>query len=153
MRKNLLLLVVILLVAILAGGSIGWYILFGRPKRDVVGERAALITTSKELAVQFIEHPEEIDEELHDKVIELLGHVTSTEVDREGHQNLFLAYEDVEIQVSFLEEVQNIKALKIREGDNIRLKGNYTGYKEDDLLGIMLIKLNNGYILNSIGTR
>jgi hypothetical protein len=116
-----------------------------KPKRSIVREKPAYTLTCAELANDFVVNPGEAEAKYLDKVLQVSGTVSTTEIDAYDNVNLIFSLTDAEVQVSFLGDF-NDDAAKVEKGDYVELKGNYTGYTQDDIFG-MQVKLNNGYLV------
>lgn len=139
--RNLLLIGV---VGFVVGGSVFLHEWF-KPKRSIVREKAAYVVTLADVANDFIAGLATANQKYLNKVIELSAEVSSIEQDAHDNVNFIFSSEGMEVQVTFLAEF-NEDAAKVNAGEQVRLKGNYTGYTEDDIFGLQ-VKLNNGYIL------
>jgi hypothetical protein len=165
---------IILIVGVLMGGAIAYYITFLRPKRDIAGEKPAYTLTTDELGKTFELNLSETHTKFDDKVIQLMGVVEQTETDAAGNPNLFFHFEgdslEASIQFTFLDKFKQ-DALLLKQGDKVVVKGNYTGFIKqeaddsslddffdeepttdedniDNKLRIIDIKFNNGYLVN-----
>jgi hypothetical protein len=139
--KNLALMA---LVGFLVGVSVFLHEWF-KPKRNIAREKPAFVLTVAELAQDFSRDAHAAEVKYLDKVLQVSGTVSTKEVDAYNNVNLFFTTDEAEVQVSFLGG-DNTEAADMEQGDQVALKGNYTGYSIDDIFG-MQVKLNNGYIV------
>ena len=134
---------VLAVIGLVIGGAIFLKIWF-QPKRDIPGEKPAHIVATAELTGDFIRDAAGAEEKYKNSVVELTGQITSAETDSRGNVNLLFSSDGADVQFTFLGEF-NEAAAKLKAGDLVTVKGNYTGYVMDDILGLQ-IKFNNGYL-------
>jgi hypothetical protein len=144
-RTKRLLTIFIILFVIGAGfGTYKFVTIWYMPKRNVAKEKPAYTLTTVEVAKDFSSDTTAAEKKYKNNVIEVSGIVSSIEKDKDKNVNLIFDTTGVELQFTFLNEF-NEEASKLKKGDKVKLKGNYTGYSNDDIFGLQ-VKFNNGFI-------
>jgi len=92
MKKNVRSVVAILVVLIIAGGIVG-YFMWNKPQRNVENEQGILVT-SAQLVKEFQANEAEANKKYLDKAIQVSGPITEVKSNQEGKQTITLASED-----------------------------------------------------------
>jgi hypothetical protein len=141
-KKTFITIFTIVLALGLTGGAIGLYLYF-KPIHKIDEDKPDYSFTAEALGKDFSSGSTAADKKYEHKILEINGRISAIEIDKMKNVNLMLKAGDVTIQCSFL-DTYNQKASSLKEGADVRLKGNYIGW-ENDIEPI--IKMSNCIIL------
>lgn len=139
--KNLKTILIIGAVLAVIGGAIGAYLFF-KPVAKTENISPSHNLSADVFAREFNDDNKTANDKYFNNVIQLTGTVSEIENDAAGNVNVIMEGDSSVIQFSFSGDAANEDAKKIKEGDNVTIKGKYTGFLEDDLFGGLIIKFN-----------
>jgi hypothetical protein len=143
-RKNILLAVFIIILA----GGIYIYREYNRINTNVAEEKSAFRVPANELIKEFSNNGSAASQKYVGKVISVIGIVKNLQQDEKGYYTLSLgdtaSLSSVRCSV---DSMYTNTAASVKPGNTITVKGNCTGYNEDELLGLDVI-INRCFIEN-----
>jgi hypothetical protein len=135
--KKRFLLVVLLIVA---AAAIYVYKEYNRANANIAKEESAFTLSAPELIKAFTESSSAAGSKYVGKIISVSGLVKNINQDERGHYTVSLG--DTSSMSSVRCSVDSMytgRAASVRPGMKILIKGNCTGYNEDELLGLDVI--------------
>ena len=135
-KKRILLAVVLVLVA----AGIYVYQEYNRTNVNISTEKPAYIISATELITAFSGDDSVASKKYVGKIISVTGMVKNVLKDDRGYYTVSLG--DTSSMSSVRCSVDSMytnRAASIRQGVNVKIKGNCTGYNEDELLGLDVI--------------
>ncbi len=119
----------IILIAIIIGGGVAYYLL-NKPHKSAEGIKPVATLTAEELFTQYSTDAAGSDAKYLDKVLEVSGTVSNVSVNELNETKVALSTSDMLAEIAFImKKGENIESLKT--GTNIALKGICVGYNTD----------------------
>ena len=139
---------ILILAALLLSFGYGWYE-YHRESKSLSRMNAAFTSEAAQLINEFEAGDAAAEKKYLGKVVEVKGKVRQVEKDSDGHYTLVIGNGETmsAIRCSMDSAINNDLAL-IKEGQEVTVRGSFTGYQKDDtgLLGSD-IKLNRSVLV------
>ncbi len=122
--------IVYIVLAVVAMAAVYGIYQYNKPHRDIKGEAASLQVEAAKLFDDFVTDEPAANQKYLDNVIEVSGTVASTDTDENGNPMIVLKTNDDFFGVNcYFDRSVDVSAVK--EGDQITVKGQCTGYTMD----------------------
>ena len=135
-KKNILIAILLVILA----SAIYIYKEFNRTSTNVANESSAYTVTANELIQEFTRNNSLATQKYVGKIISVNGFVKDMSKDERGFYSISLG--DTAGMSSIrcsIDSIYSGTALSVRPGMNVNIKGNCTGYNEDELLGLDIL--------------
>jgi hypothetical protein len=132
-----------ILVACILVGTVIFFKVWNRPKKDIAKVMPDIEVTTLQFAQDFEKNKAESNNKYADKVIQLSGQADEIETDRQHNKHIFFNIHDITIQCTI--DKDRRKERIIKKGDAVTLKGRYVGM--DTLIGVT-VKLYECVLIN-----
>jgi uncharacterized protein (DUF1330 family) len=124
-----------IVIAILGGAWYG-YSEYNRKVKDLSKVKAQLTMQTQELIKAFEQNETAANSKYLDKIIAVKGKVKALEKDDSGHYSIVLGDETSLSSVRCSMDSVHVKqVIKVKEGNEVTVKGACTGFNSDELLG------------------
>jgi transcription elongation GreA/GreB family factor len=144
-RRTIIILVIV--AALLVSFIYGWNE-YHRESKSLHSVKAAFSSDAEQLINEFQAADATAEKKYFGKVLEVKGKIKQVEKDSDGHYTLVLgSAAGMSAVRCSMDSTINNELLNIKEGDEVTVKGNFTGYQKDEtgLLGSD-IQLNRAVI-------
>jgi hypothetical protein len=143
-KKNILIALALVIIA----GIIYIYREYNRTNTNVANESAAYTVEANKLIKEFMENDSLANKKYVGKIISVKGNVKDINQDGNGYYTLSLGESGSlsSIRCS-IDSIYSETAKSVKPGMNVQVKGNCTGYNQDELLGLDII-FNRCLIVN-----
>jgi hypothetical protein len=136
LKKRILLAIFLVIVA----GTVYIYNEYNRSNANVASEESAFTVQATELVDAFRENDSAASKKYIGKIISITGLVKNMNQDERGYYTLNLGDTSSMSSVRCsVDSMYTARATAIKPGMTIKIKGNCTGYNEDELLGLDVI--------------
>ncbi len=133
---------------LLAGIAFVYFFYYNKPHRDVVFAEPDFSLRANEIALDFIENPEEANKFFLDKILEIIGTVKNINIKDSITVVEFQDHPDYVISMRLLPEYSS-KANKLQIDEYAKIKGIYDGFQApDDLFGPGVLMFRRSVIVD-----
>jgi hypothetical protein len=140
--------IILISAAVLASFGYGWYE-YHRESKSLSRMDAAYTSDAGELIKEFEAADAAAEKKYLGKVVEVKGKVKEVEKDSDGHYTLVIGNAETMSAIRCsMDSAINSELASIKEGEEVTVRGSFTGYQKDDtgLLGSD-IKLNRSVLV------
>lgn len=130
--KRLYIVLIILAIAAIVGVGVGIN-LYNKKPADTNNLKANKKVDITKMTADFKTDSSKARKRYNNDVIEMSGTVSNIEKDQQGHVYIDFVANDVKVQC-MLQDNAKADAGTVKQNDNIRLKGKYTGYSFDEIV-------------------
>jgi hypothetical protein len=135
-KRNITVAILLIIVA----SAIYIYKEYNRTSTNVANESSAYTVTANELIKEFTHNDSLANDKYAGKIISVNGVVKDISKDERGYYTVSLgdAAGMSSIRCS-IDSIYSATALSVKQGMNVNIKGNCTGYNQDELLGLDIL--------------
>ena len=140
--------IILILAALLLSFGYGWYE-YHRESRSLSRMDAAYTSDAGQLIKEFEAGDAAAEKKYLGKVVEVKGKIREVEKDNDGHYTLVIGNAETMSAIRCsMDSTINNQLASIKEGQEVTVRGSFTGYQKDDtgLLGSDL-KLNRSVLV------
>ncbi len=130
--KRIYIALIILVVAIAAAASIGFYMYYKKPASTADMKTNASVSIDK-LTSDFKTDSSKARKKYNNDVILMTGSIDKTEKDQSGHIYIDFVSNNVKVQC-LVQDDAKADAEALKEKQNVQLKGKFTGYTFDEII-------------------
>lgn len=139
LRKKLKKIILLTMIPVLAAGAWQGCHEYNRTNKDFSKVKADYRITVSEIIKEYETNDSTADQKYLGKIIELTGNVKKMEQDSDGNYTIVLGETENPTSVRCtMDSTYRMDAALIKEGSSITIRGQCTGYKKNELLGIPL---------------
>ena len=151
LKKRIRKIVLLTLIPVLAAGAWqGWHE-YNRTNKDLSKVKADVRITVTEIINEYESNDSTADEKYLGKIIELSGNVKKVEEDGYGNYTIVLGETENSSSVRCtMDTAYRMDAAHVPEGSSVTLRGACTGYKKNELLGVLLgsdVEINRAVVI------
>jgi len=144
--KRVYLILIFLVVAIAIGGFIGLK-MYKKAPSNTSDLKTDLTVDISKITSDFKADTSKARRKYDSKVIVLKGIVSKTETDQTGHRYIYFTANDVKIQC-LMQDDNKVAAADVKDNEEVAIKGQYTGYIQDDIDPQPMLQLRDCVIQN-----
>lgn len=134
-KKNILIALLLVLVA----GAIYVYKEFNRTNADITREQPAFTVTATDLIKAFTDNDSIAARKYVGKIISITGLVMNLNKDEKGYSVSLGDTASMSSVRCSIDSMYTQRAANLKPGMSLQVKGNCTGFNEDELLGLDVI--------------
>ena len=153
LRKKKRIIVLLAMLPVLGIGIWQGLYEYNRPNKDLSKTKADVKISVIALINEFKVNDSTADKKYLGKIIELIGKVNSIENDDAGNYTMILGESGALSSVRcIIDTLYSSDAARVSEGSSVTIRGAYTGFKKNELLGENLgsdIEINRAVVIKN----